>query len=349
MQNNNYNFEKRTLLMHFASAFNDVLINRFNGQRFFKERIKVPLVYAPKSHILSDIIGVTDTVRLPIMAVEITAEGRDNERVKNKIDGISYKNSDGNFISLDSIPWNISLEMTIIAKYQEDVDQIIQNFAVHTDPYIIVSWQEPKSKRMIRTEILWGGSVTLSYPSDKQTYKDPPFRVSASTTFIIKGYLFDTSVQESSPICRIDTDYVFTDTLLNDCNLLISNLNDVSTDSYSISGVPSLRYVSPYYVSEGETPVIRLQGTHLPHIHSVYISGSDPDMYPLSEYQPLSGQETFYGYSIPSFNSSDNMLSFTLPAPSAIGFIDVLAVNSCGVGSLIRSASTDSPYTSGII
>ena len=145
MDNYNYNFEFQTLLNHFASAFDGVKIKRFDGKRYAKELIKVPFVYSPKSHIVYDILGVTDTIRPPIMAVEVKSQGRDNSRVKNKIDDIKYRNDDGTYVNLKAIPWNINVELTILTKFQEDMDQIVQNFASNTNRYIIVSWREPIS------------------------------------------------------------------------------------------------------------------------------------------------------------------------------------------------------------
>lgn len=350
MQNTNYNFEIRTLLTHFASAFDGVKIRRFDGNKYVKETIKVPLTYAPKSHILADIIGVTDTVKLPIMAVEIKSQGRDNTRIKNKIEDVNYKNEDGTYVTLKSIPWTITVELTVLAKYQEDMDQIIQNFSLETDPYVIISWQEPKTGREIRTEILWDGSVAYTYPGKQQSSKDPPFRVTGTTSFTIKGYLFKTTQENSKPICRIDTDIVFSDKFY--CNydeLLFENI-DSQTDMYSITGRPLLRYMSPYYTIEGRSPNVRLDGYGIGSVHSLYVSASNPAMYPMTLYQPFSGLNTFSAFPISSFNKTENTLTFSLPAPSADGFLDVIAVNSCGYGVLTQDSDrcnrVENPYPS---
>lgn len=348
MQDYNYNFELRTLLTHFAAAFNDVRIKRFDGQKFEKETIKVPLTYAPKSHILNDIIGLTDTIRLPIIAIEISSQSRDNERIKNKIDDLVYKNSDGNFVNSTAIPWNLSLTMTILAKYQEDVDQIIQNFAVNNNPYAIISWQEPKSGRELRTEILWDGSISLEYPGKQQTAKDPPYRITATTNFTVKGWLFKTSLTNNKPICRIDTDYVFTDKFYCDYSDLIQLSLSSTTESYTITGRPVLRYVSPYYIVQGKTPDISLQGYSLNSVHGIFLSGSNPSIYPLTEYKPFSGMDSLFGYPVNEFNKSDNTITFSLPAASGDGFVDIIAVNSCGYGKLTedsnRCGRVENPY-----
>jgi hypothetical protein len=325
---------------------NKITISR--RKKFEKEVIKVPLTYAPKSHILNDIIGLTDTIRLPIMAVEITGQNRDNERIKNKIADVVYKGNSGNFSNLKAIPWNISVTMTILSKYQEDMDQILQNFAVNNNPYAIVSWQEPKSGRELRTEILWDGNIALTYPGNDQGPKAPAFRITATTSFTIKGFLFSANRKNDVPICLINTDYNFSDKFYCDYGELLTNHSSDTTEAYSITGRPLVRYVSPYFISEGKTTNIKVDGYSLGSTNAVFVSGSNKNMYPLTQYKPLSSLPEFSGYAIETFQKTDNSLTFSLPSPSAIGLIDIILVNSCGYGKLTedsnRASRVENPY-----
>ena len=45
------------------------------------------------------------------------------------------------------VPVNLEVSMSILARYMEDVDQIISNFAPYNNPYIILSWPVPKAFR----------------------------------------------------------------------------------------------------------------------------------------------------------------------------------------------------------
>ena len=51
---------------------------------------------------------------------------------------------------------------------------------------------------------------------------------------------------------------------------------------------------------------------------------------------------------IEEFDKSPNSLTFTLPAPSGLGFIDIIAVNECGWGKLTEDANrcnrVENPY-----
>lgn len=344
----NYNFEIRTLLTHFSSALNDVKINRYDGKKFEKELLKVPLTYAPKSHILNDIIGLTDTIRFPIMAVEITSQSRDNERIKNKISDLIYKNSDGTFKNAKAIPWNIEMRMTILTKYQEDMDQIVQNFATYFNPYIVISWQEPKSGRELRTEVLWKGEISYEYPGKDQGPKDPPYRISATTDFTIKGWIFSTNRDNDSPICLINTSYNYPDKFYCDYSALLENSYISSTETYTITGRPVVQYVSPYFIVEGQTPKIKLDGYSFGNVNAVFLSGSNPDMYPMNLYQPFSALPAFSAYPVSYFQKTENSLTFNLPPTSADGFLDIILVNSCGYGKLTedsnRCSRVQNPY-----
>jgi hypothetical protein len=46
------------------------------------------------------------------------------------------------------IPVNLTLDVNIICYFKEDLDQIIQNFVVNCNPYIMVSWKIPEKFNM---------------------------------------------------------------------------------------------------------------------------------------------------------------------------------------------------------
>lgn len=72
------------------------------------------------------------------------------------------------------------------------MDQILSNFIPYNNPYVILSWPLPDefstTIKEIRSEVLWSGSVSLTYPDELQP--NQPARVSADTSFTIKGWLF---------------------------------------------------------------------------------------------------------------------------------------------------------------
>ena len=103
------------------------------------------------------------------------------------------------------------------------MDQIITNFIPYCDPYIIISWKLPGIKQSqipheIRTEVLWSGNVNVTYPTDLQGSQ--PFRISAETTFTIKGWLFKKMEETVNKIYTIQSDYFVSDEPQTDGNLL---------------------------------------------------------------------------------------------------------------------------------
>lgn len=186
-------------MVQFISAFDDVVINRYDKTRDVKDTIKVKYVYAPKRRVLQDLVNKSQHITLPIIAISQAGLTRDPERVFNKIEGshhMAQKLTSENMPSVDylppPVPINIAVNMSIMTKYQMDMEQILQNFIAYSNPYIVISWRLPKDilsdVHEIRSEVLWDGSINIDYPFDIQS--NQPARITADTSFTIKGWLF---------------------------------------------------------------------------------------------------------------------------------------------------------------
>ena len=132
MEKQTFYFEIKDLIVQFLAAFDNCVINRYDG-RSPKEKLEVRYVLAPKQRVLLDIINEEHNITLPVVAVDITSISRDESRVFNKIEGFylpTKTNTQGNLVSklLMPTPINISVSMSIITKFQLDMDQIISNF-----------------------------------------------------------------------------------------------------------------------------------------------------------------------------------------------------------------------------
>lgn len=228
MKNYTFNFELQTLLEQFVSAFNDIIIKRYDNNKTLVSPTsghKVNFVYAPKQRVYDTLNTPSPGgLTVPIVAVTIASVSRDNTRVFNKLDGFTVPN-----IDLDSndyiknipqpVPINIGVNMTIVTKYQSDMDQIITNFTPYCDPYIIISWKLPFAKNYeIRSEVLWSGQINLNYPTD--IVATQPYRVSADTSFIIKGWLFKKTDQVVKKIYTINADFFDSNNLQEDSIIL---------------------------------------------------------------------------------------------------------------------------------
>lgn len=129
-----------------------------------------------------------------------------------------------------------------MTKYQQDMDQLVTNFAPYCNPYIILSWKIPQGDKYfapfldkdapiqeLRSEVLWNGNITLDYPKDIDS--NVPYRVSASTGFTIKGWLFAKPPEKAiGTIFDIETNFVSVSSIDDLDN---GNLNDYKTTNNS--------------------------------------------------------------------------------------------------------------------
>jgi len=202
MKNSPYHFEIKDLMIQFVSAFDDIVIERYNKGRSAEDKIKIRYVYAPKQRVIHDLVNKARHITLPVVAVSIAGVSRDPTRVFNKIAG-SYHQGREYMETLNAdvpisdyipqpVPVNVQVKMSILTKFQTDMDQILSNFIPYNDPYVIISWKIPSdfvsTEQEIRSEVLWDGNIGLQYPTDLPS--STPYRISADTSFTIKGWLF---------------------------------------------------------------------------------------------------------------------------------------------------------------
>jgi hypothetical protein len=220
MRNYTFNFEVQTLLEQFVSAFNDIIIKRYNNNNTLTASTsgrQVRFVYAPKQRVYESLnTPAPGGITVPVVAVNITNISRDNTRVFNKLEGFNIVASglqyeDGGISQpvLQPVPVNITVNMTIVTKFQSDMDQIITNFVPYCDPYIIISWKLPTKSTTpyeLRSEILWNGSINMSYPTELNG--GDAQRLVSETSFTIKGWLFKNSDTVVKKIYTIDSEYL---------------------------------------------------------------------------------------------------------------------------------------------
>ena len=172
MKNRAFHFEIKDLLTQFIAAFDDTVISRFNKNRNPGNDIEVRYVFAPKQRVMYDIINKAQNITLPVVAVNLTGISRDNDRVFNKL-APSYipaqREEDPKAASkfMMPVPVNLEVSMSILARYMQDVDQIVSNFVPYNNPYIILTWEVPEDygaqyPQEIRSEVLWSGDLAYT-------------------------------------------------------------------------------------------------------------------------------------------------------------------------------------------
>ena len=261
MVNYTYNFEVKDLLTQFVAAFDDTVIKRYDKNNNARQEIGVRYVFAPKQRIMHDIVNKAQNIELPVVAINLASVSYDTERVFNKLNNFeNYANANTSSAIRTPTPVNLTVNMSILCRYMQDMEQIISNFVPYSDPYIILSWKEPVSDDVnntieIRSEVLWDQNISLNTPTET-TYSDK-FRIIADTTFTIKGWLFRSKNERSSPIYFIENNFV-----------------NVRPDFNFNQGLSSLEYESFFdsLTSVADIETITLSG--IPDITNVFFNTS---------------------------------------------------------------------------
>ena len=377
-----YNKEIQTLVEQFAGAFNDILIKRFDKTKTIEEdQFKVKFVYAPKQRVLESLrTPAPGGITVPAIAININGIQRDQTRIFNKtngfnIDALSISGPNDYFKRniRQPVPINIGINMSIITKFQTDMDQVLCNFIPYCDPYIIISWVMPVSYNNdyeIRTEILWSGSVNVTYPTDIGANQS--YRITADTTFTIKGWLFKSNQYNETlkKIYYINTDYVpVVDEDIMSCDL-ITDLDEYESYTVNLSARPQLECLRPLTIQKkfaevyNQEKLIYITGQHLSFTRAVYLSASSDLLFPeppslFNPFNGLSSLEPYYppfsGYSVSSYEIVDNntlVLSLPFSSIETLGNLDIIIENEAGYGSFIQDTSAryisySKPLTSG--
>jgi hypothetical protein len=226
MKKTPYHFEIKDLMIQFVSAFDNIIIKRYNKSRAVQDQLQVRYAYSPKQRVIHDLINKGRHITLPVVAVNISSVSRDPTRVFNKIAGsyhpgttymgsVSANLPTSNYLP-QPVPVNIDVNMSILTKFQTDMDQILSNFIPYNDPYIIISWKTPdaflQNDQEIRSEVLWGGNINIVYPTDLPA--NSPYRISADTTFTIKGWLFREKQKDTGNIFVVNTYFTPVSTIM---------------------------------------------------------------------------------------------------------------------------------------
>lgn len=354
------------------AAFNDVAIKRYNADRQTDgKEIGVGFMYAPRQRVIEDIINKSKQIPLPTISVNIVNITRDPERVFNKLEGYIIDtdvNEDTKRKIPQPVPINIAINMSIIARYQQDIEQIISNFVPYCDPYITVSWKLPTTENTtyeheMRTIIEWGGALNVQYPIELSNNQQA--RVTCDTTFTIKGWLFKQIDTTVSKIYNINTG-IYSSQLGEQCLIYkdssdIAELFDTNTVEASFllqRGKPTLKNIDiPFYYinTYDNTTVYTLYGKDFFNIQSVYLSANNNILTGVKLFNLFNSSSTlsadnppFFGVEINSYIvNSLNSITFTIPQQiNTQGNIDIIVKNEAGYSKL--SVDSYIPVPSGL-
>ena len=364
MKNRAFSWEIHDIVAQFMAAFDDVVIGRYNRQREEKDRIEVGYVYQPKRRVVHDLQNRAQNLKLPMVAVTIGGISRNSNRSFNKIEGFTYPGTrtpnTGTATSPripSPVPIDITINMSVIASYQTDIDQIISNFAAYTNPYITITWEVPDDVGLpasmpINSKVEWSGNISLEY--NNEINHSNRSVITADTSFTVEGWLFKEAVDPLDNIFKITRNF-YSNQYLSAGNFItyddyftLSGADPVF-DSVALSAMPEITNV--YYSISSANDSINLdnKGEYIlqPSIYdgSIILYGKRFDDL---KYVLLSSYETIYnplttltGFEyFPDVNGSvlplssyriitDNVIEIILPALSA-GSFDIITTTAAG-------------------
>jgi len=356
-----YNGEFKDLLTQFVAAFDDVTIKRYNNQKEPQEEIQVRYVLAPKQRVMYDIVNKAQNLTLPVVAVSITTIERDNNRVFNKLNNLYTYTSETDSAEVKMpVPINITVSMSILARYMEDMDQILSNFIPYSNPYVILSWKEPSNITNeifeIRSEVLWNGSITMTSPVDT-TFNDK-IRITADTSFVIKGWIFKNKNEIAAPIYFIETNFTqLSGSSLNiysDTNL--DTLSSTDTDTFRISAYPGMTNLWHNYQSNLQpirsnynivatltgNNTYMVYGSNYDYTTRVLLSSNNTSLYNNLTSVSTARMGVVSGFNVPNYTIlTDNILSLSIPYTSNAGKVDIVIVNPAGYASTSTLSGVD--------
>lgn len=363
MQQYTYNWEVKDILTQFLHAFDGAIIKRTTKFGIVGNNIAVRYVYAPKQRVLHDLINKAQHLTLPVVSFWISKVSRDPNRVFNKLEGQNFNEkyfSSESTRMLQPVPVDITVNVSILTRFQSDMDQIVSNFVPYSDPYFVISWtkyDEPNVE--IRSPVIWDNNLQMSYPVEQQPTN--PTRVTCETTFVIKGWLFKNVANPIGRIYKIDANFYpvsGTPTLQNINELVNPNL----TESFTVTATPRITSCSRWLTPVDYSAKAQVQGSNLNTVVAVYLSGSSDYMFngvttvDLFSGTPLSATYPALENVVPIQDFSlvnDSTMALTYQAPQAGGYFDIIVVNAAGYTLMTQSVAElqlvpSPPYINGI-
>lgn len=187
-----YNAELALANLMFMKLFRNIRIERTDtyGE---KSVINVNCVLGQRSRILKNWQNAEKraTMKLPMIAINRTGYVRNGERLNNLHNEVKYEMTSHyrKYDLLTPVPIDISYDVSIIAKYPSDIDQIASNFMIFFNSDIYVSMEHPKYEGIIlNNQIIMSDSVSEEHPDELDGSTDD--FITTTFQFTFKTYLF---------------------------------------------------------------------------------------------------------------------------------------------------------------
>lgn len=163
-----YNQHLRKSVAIFGTLFNNINVVKLDAQGNVLSTVKVPLAYGPKQKFLArlreepDLTAPEVAMRLPRMSFEITSITYDTTAKLNKNLKLQTPSIHGVNTIYTAAPYNLSMQLNIIGKTQDEVLQITEQIIPYFNPEYIVTVKEIPSINLVRDVPITLQNVTMS-------------------------------------------------------------------------------------------------------------------------------------------------------------------------------------------
>lgn len=157
-----YNKRVRTSVSVFGSLFNNIHVLRTKQDGTVMSQVKVPLSYAPKRNFMERLEEMSQgeeaerrvAIKLPRMSFEITSMTYDAQRQLPKINSFTSSMEDADGAKrrrvYTGVPYNISFQLSVYAKSQDDALQIVEQILPYFAPQYTLSVKPFSDYRMLQ-------------------------------------------------------------------------------------------------------------------------------------------------------------------------------------------------------
>ena len=202
----------RKYVIYFGTLFNNISVNRFNGNGTLIQNMKVPLHYGPREKFLARLDGNPNldrpiAIQLPRMSFEMTGLTYDPARklqTLNKIKAVNPNNPNSVLYQYQPVPYNIEFTLSIMVKNAEDGTYIIEQVL----PYFTPEWTATLN---LNPDMGDSGKydvpVTFDSITSQDEYEGDFLQRRAliwTLQFTMKGWLFGPTKNNGSIIKEID-------------------------------------------------------------------------------------------------------------------------------------------------
>lgn len=139
----------RNAIVAFGALFNNIRIDRTDKTGKAVQTLKIPLTYGPKSKALARVMSQPDlenrpfTMALPVISFQITGFDYDSSR---KLPPLNQSRSPNTSATAKTqympAPYDMQIQMSIYAKYQEDALRIVEQILPYFNPSYVVTLKE---------------------------------------------------------------------------------------------------------------------------------------------------------------------------------------------------------------